>query len=119
MIKTVIIEQRQCDYCDKDAYEWTVCLGCGKDICSPLSGDVRPHAIRYAHSVNFSGSGDGYYCTPCDVRLSESKSDPLHRAYVAIRAFRDEGEQVYTERKRQGESIDAEVVRLRTERGLR
>lgn len=119
MIKTIQIDQRFCDFCNKEAYPWTVCLGCGKDLCPPIGVEAKPHVIRYPHSVNCSGSNDGYYCVPCDVQLSETRSDPLHQAYVAIKDYRDEEQRVYKTRQANGERLEQDVMRLRTERGLR
>lgn len=117
MIETVTVERRRCDICGGDAYKWTQCLSCGKDLC-PTSTETNPHSVRYAHAVGFSGGGDGYYCIPCDIRLSEDRSDPLHQAYVAIRDYRDEQQRLYETRKQQGDELDQAVRYLRSKRGL-
>lgn len=120
MIKTVEVEQRCCDWCGGDAYEWTRCFGCGKDLCSEgvSSSSAKPHGVRYAHGVQFSGSGDGYYCLPCDMRLSEDKSDSLHQAYVAIRDIRDRNQRLYAELEAERKTVESLVTTERAKRGL-
>jgi hypothetical protein len=118
VIKTITVEQRYCDFCDKEAYPWTVCLGCGKDLCPPIGQQSNSHSIKYPHGVNVSGSDDGYYCLLCDVRLSETKDDPLHQAYAAVRALRDESTQAYEALQQREKSAEAEIRRARAARGL-
>jgi len=84
--KQVTIEQAICDFCQHEQ-SYQQCLRCGKDVCWACK---KTRGVDYNHAVYFAGSGDGFYCTSCDIALSESKADPVHQAYVGIRALRDE-----------------------------
>lgn len=85
MRKKVTEEQNCCDFCGKaDCYE--KCLGCGKDVCHDCQ---KKQGIEYRHGVYFSGSGDGFYCFPCDSVARQTK-DPMHAAYLLIQRLRDE-----------------------------
>lgn len=120
MIKTVSVERRFCDFCGNQAYEWTACLGCGKDLCPEGTRDSvsKPHGVRYSHSVNCSGSYDGCYCVPCDIQLSESRSDLLYNAYSYIRQLRDEQTKQYERQQATAKQAEENLMRLRGKRGL-
>lgn len=75
-----------CDGCGKDCDYATKCLGCGKAFCYECR---KIAGVEYTHAVYFSGSGDGFYCNPCDARLS-TNGNALHSAYRAIKRLRDE-----------------------------
>lgn len=118
MKKSVTEDRFYCDVCGEEAYEWTKCFSCGKDLCpqSYFDSNPNPHAVRYPHGVYTSGSDDGYYCIPCDIQLSESKADLLHQAYVAIRTIRDERERWYQEQKIRETKVEELVAQLLAKR---
>jgi hypothetical protein len=93
MKKQVTVEKTYCDLCGSED-SWSHCLGCGKDACYHCYSETLPaterKAVRYSSGVYTGGSDDAVYCTPCDIRLSETKSSPLHRAFTAVRDLRDE-----------------------------
>lgn len=88
-MKTIVEEEKHlCDVCKKnEAYSWTACLGCGKDICYECR---KIHAKEYTHATWASGSGDGVYCNQCDERLRKDGTDKLYNAYAVIKSLRDE-----------------------------
>lgn len=88
MKKIVEIEATFCDNCGADTYPHA-CRKCGAEYCYQCAAKPEIGTV-YKHGVYVCGSGDGFYCRPCDIELSESKSDPLHEAYVAVRTLRDE-----------------------------
>jgi len=87
MKKTI---QKQVDCCDACAKEDTyvyACKNCGTEHCY----DCREtEGKEYSHAINFSGSGDGYYCNKCDTELTRTKADKSHAAYRRIEALRNE-----------------------------
>lgn len=44
------------------------CLGCGREFCYECR---KIKTIDYQHGVFVCGSGDGIYCKPCDLKMSE------------------------------------------------
>jgi hypothetical protein len=86
MKKVMRKEVEFCDGCNAETYV-TACMKCGVDHCWQCQ---EKWGVEYAHGVYVKGSGDGYWCKPCDVQMSESGSDELYLAYVAIRQVRDE-----------------------------
>lgn len=82
MKKEILKTVSFCDSCGKEDQYLEKCLSCGIEHCS--SCQQKGCGKRYRHGVNYGGPGDGYYCIKCDAKLSESKQDPLHNAYVAI-----------------------------------
>ena len=80
------IEVYECDICERKAHSWNKCLLCGIDLCYDC---IKSKAKQYNHSVNFSGSGDGIYCLPCDNKARKT-DDPLHSAYLLIEGLRNE-----------------------------
>lgn len=86
MKTTKTIEVECCDICKSESLT-AVCDSCGKVLC----WDHRDtHGVEYPHAVNFSGSGDGFYCKECDAKLLKSGKDKKYNAYRAITALRDE-----------------------------
>ncbi len=87
MKKVVNVETHVCDACGKQQGYIDHCLHCGVEHCY----ECKPtHGIDYKHGVYFSGSGDGYYCTPCDRKLTTHGGDKRHTAYRTILALRNE-----------------------------
>lgn len=87
MKKIIMKEVTFCDKCkEEDSYPDT-CLCCGTQMCSTCA---EKHGIEYPHSVYCSGSGDGFYCKPCDAKLTASGTDMLHKAYQVIQSLRSE-----------------------------
>lgn len=87
MNKTVTKTVKFCDGCGKeDAYP-QACLRCGKEYCYECQ---NKNGVTYRHGVFFQGSGNGFYCTPCDQVLTQSHSDKRHTAYQAIKLLREE-----------------------------
>ena len=73
-----------CDKCGAfDTYAPYICVYCGKDYCYECGKVVGK---TYSHGIYASGSGDGFYCHPCD---GECK-DELHTAYQLIESLRNE-----------------------------
>lgn len=88
MKKTVTKEVYVCDCCDREeVYAHNVCLKCGKQYCYDCRKDM---GIEYAHDVYCTGSGDGFYCHPCDKELTAAGTDQIHSTYRKIRALRNE-----------------------------
>lgn len=85
MKKQVVSEQRVCDICEKWCYD--SCLGCGVDHCYDHRKEL---GVSYHYSATHEGHGDGYYCRECDERLRASADDPLHIAYLEMKALREE-----------------------------
>jgi hypothetical protein len=85
MKKKVERETTVCDVCGKSCFEF--CLGCGADHCDAHMDEL---GVRYRYSIYSGGYMDGYYCLDCDTRLRASGEDPLHTAYVTLKALIDE-----------------------------
>lgn len=99
-----------CDGCGKGVTYATPCLRCGKDFCF----DCRETAGRaYEHSVWACGSGDGFYCTPCDSALLKSGEDRRHNAYLAIQRLRAEAKAWDAYFAKRAEDAEANVERWR------
>ena len=86
MKKIIQKEASFCDECEEQIYVDS-CLGCGIEHCQECREKM---GVKYRHGVHTSGSGDGYYCKACDLKLSNSRVDPLHNAYLAIKNLRAE-----------------------------
>jgi hypothetical protein len=108
--KTVTIDADVCDSCGAQTYV-TPCLKCGVEHCWECKDKL---GRNYSHGIHVSGSGDGYYCNPCDTELSRSGADPLHNAYVEIRQVRADGEAFYQRFKVLGEQAEAKLKALRS-----
>lgn len=108
--KTRTIEQRCCDLCGDEAYEWNRCLNCGKDLC-------RKCQVSYPHAVSFSGSGDGSFCPECDKAL-KLKPTPIFAAYRAIEQLRAECEAFYADFKKRDKVAQQRIKELRAELGV-
>jgi hypothetical protein len=116
MKKTVTVEKVLCDACEKEeASTYHPCLKCGKVYCYDCA---NTHAIDYAHGVHVGGSGDGRYCLPCDTELRKA-GDSLHRAYLTVRALRDEERAWYASFSERSKHAEAEVERQRETRPTR
>ncbi len=114
MVKKIIQrEESVCDYCGSDDCVYMPCLGCGKDACYDCA---KTHHVKYEHAVNCSGSGDGCYCNECDEKLRE---DPLHKAYVAVKMFRQFLDEQYKKNRVRTDEIELDVKRQRAANGLR
>ena len=86
MKKTIQKETHFCDACGKEEFYIDHCLSCGKEHCYQCK---KTEGREYRHGVYIMGTGDGYYCRPCDTKLAKSKDD-LHEAYQNIAKLREE-----------------------------
>lgn len=109
MKKTVTREVDFCDRCGKEQDYLVACLGCRMEVCWQCSEAV---GVTYQHGVYFRGSGDGFYCRSCDIALSETNADPLHVAYRAVRALRDEATASHNDFKRRQELAEGNLALL-------
>ncbi len=85
MKKIVSKQTHFCDMCGKEDDYPHVCMNCGKEMCYDCR---KKHGVEYTQGVHFSGSGDGYYCKECDLKLTTNGKDKLHAAYRAITSLR-------------------------------
>jgi hypothetical protein len=85
MKKTIEKEVLFCDYCGNETQYSEECMSCGKDMCYECS---QKHGTSYSHAVYFSGSGDGFFCNPCDSELTAKGTDKRHSAYRAIQSLK-------------------------------
>lgn len=103
--KTVTVDV--CDVCQKEeVYRDDHCFGCGKAICWTCQDKA---GVKYPHSINCRGSGDGLYCLECNVTMAGT---PLHQAYVAIRSLTHESEGFYASWKKRVDAAEKEAARL-------
>ena len=98
-----------CDACGKEYPYPQKCKRCGKEFCFDCN---KVCGVDYRHGVHFSGSGDGYYCTECDIGLKRSGSDKLHSAYLKIKTLRHEEKLFWEDFKERTEIAEAEIKRL-------
>lgn len=108
MKKVIEKEVQICDQCGKETYCHT-CLHCGIEHCWECR---KLHGVEYTHGVNFSGSGGGYYCNPCNFKLLAEGSDDLHNAYVLITNLRQEQKRWYSNFRAHSDKAESEVKRL-------
>lgn len=87
MKRTISKEVVCCDKCYTEIGYSNPCMSCGAELCYECK---KKHGVEYNHAVYFSGSGDGFYCNPCDVKLTKSGKDKRHNAYLAVKSLRDE-----------------------------
>lgn len=98
--------QQSVTICDVEGCEnhaHTKCLGCGRDYCYDHKKTL---GREYSAGVYFSGSGDGFYCTQCDARLS-AKGDKLLLAYKKVSYIRDDikvSNEMYDKRIKEAEA---------------
>jgi len=111
MKKTVLKEVDCCDVCGKDDYV-TACMSCGVDHCYDCS---KTEGKKYPHAVNFSGSGDGYYCNTCDHEMAISGGNPLHAAYQKIESLRDETKAWFVDFKKRADSAEEWLSAIRAQ----
>lgn len=110
MRKTVQKEVAYCDKCGAECeFGITDCLRCGVGHCYECS---KTEGKRYSHGVNFSGSGDGYYCRACDVDLTKIGGDKRHAAYRAVESLQLERNAWATDFQRRKEVAEAAVKAL-------
>ena len=105
--KSVQTEVHCCDACGKE-FLVTACICCGKEYCYDCR---KREGKEYSQGVHFSGSGDGYYCNPCDAKLTASGSDKLHAAYRAVASLRIEGQAWGEDFQRRCKAAEANVLR--------
>jgi len=109
MKKTELKEVTCCDHCGKETYV-TACMCCGTEHCWECR---KTEGKEYSHGVNFSGSGDGYYCSGCDAALTKSGGDERHAAYRAVASLRHEADAWGTDFQRRQKAAEARVEALR------
>ena len=84
--------QKEVHFCDKCGNEYPypkVCMNCGVEMCHDCSVKL---GNSYNHAVYFQGGGDGFYCHPCDKKLTTEGRSQQHNAYRQIRLLREEME---------------------------
>jgi hypothetical protein len=116
MKKTITREVDFCDKCEREECYLTRCLRCGMEVCYQCVDKV---GVKYEHGVYVSGSGDGFYCRPCDIALYESNDDALHLAYRAVLTLRNEVTAFGKDFKRRQEVAEAHVDLLARQAGVR
>jgi len=109
MKKTILKEVDFCDECGTETWYVNTCLRCSKDYCYDCG---KERVLTYHPSALHGGSGDGHYCRPCDIALCESKDDPLHQAYLAVRALKDEQQRRYAEWDKRRKAAELRVEML-------
>ena len=114
MKKAIQKEIRICDCCKIEQAIFS-CMECDKDFCYECG---KTQGVEYNHAVYFTGSGDGYYCTNCDTRLSNERTDSLHNAYINIKTLKNESILWSRDFKERSERAEEEVEQLTRERGL-
>lgn len=107
MKKTITQEVNVCDKCG--AASWHTCLRCGTEMCYECA---KTQGIEYSFAIYFRGSGDGFYCKPCDNALTASGEDKRHNAYATIRSLRLELESWETGFKRRKDAAEAALQQL-------
>lgn len=109
MKKTVTKEVTCCDCCEKEEY-LTTCMNCGIEHCYDCE---KTEGKKYVHAVNFSGSGDGYYCKKCDTDLISNRISPRHIAYRKIESLRNESKAWNENFRLRANEAEQEVAALR------
>lgn len=115
MKKTVTREVTCCDNCGKEQDYPTRCLRCGKEVCWQCADKV---GVKYEHGVYVSGSGDGWYCRPCDITLYERESDALYEGFRAVKALREEMQAWGADFQRRQKAAEAHLETLARRAGL-
>jgi hypothetical protein len=115
MKKKITIDATYCDACGLRDYVDPCLGGCGVEHCWRCQ---ETQGVKYNHGVYFSGGGDGYYCRPCDMALSENGTNPLHQAYQAIRALRDESAKFYADHEARTKVAEKNLMTQRTTAGV-
>lgn len=100
MIQTEVIV---CDKCGAQESYMNECMTCGTEFCYEC---WKKHGKEYSHGVYLRGSGDGYYCNPCDAKLTKSGADKRHSAYRVIESLRSELEAWTTDFKGRQEKAE-------------
>lgn len=102
MKKTITKEVSICDHCQQEQVYLIPCLHCNKEYCYECT---TKHGKTYAHSVYMRGSGDGFYCKPCNTTLLNTGGNNLFDAYLEIESLVTELETWNTNfRKRQAQA---------------
>lgn len=107
MKRTIQKEVHFCDQCGKEDSYPTACMGCGTEMCGQCQ---NKHGKAYTHAVYCSGSGDGFYCNPCDAKLTAAGDDKRHNAYRAIKSLRYELEAWSIDFKKRQEAAEKAVL---------
>ncbi len=107
MKKTIQKEVKLCDKCGKEDSYPGACVCCGVEMCYECQ---REHGKSYNHAVYFQGSGDGFYCLPCDAKLTAEGKDKRHNAYRAVKSLKDELEAWHADFKRRQEAAEKAVA---------
>jgi hypothetical protein len=108
---TLTVQGHVCDSCGKQAPYVQTCLKCGAEHCH-LCDDTQ--GVRYSHGVHFGGSGDGYYCKPCDRELLKNGADELHTAFVLVESLRQEEKRFSKDFRRRADEAEAAVKKAQS-----
>lgn len=106
MKKKITKEVSVCDKCGAECDYATECVNCGMELCYKCSDK---HGVDYAHAVYYTGSGDGFYCNPCDVNLTKSRKDERHNAYTVIKSLKLELDAWGSDFKKRQEAAEQKV----------
>ena len=107
--RTKTVTVHVCHSCGADCDYPYVCGGCGQPFCF----SCRDKGIEYPHAVFFSGSDDGFYCKPCDRKLSRRSSDQVYLAYRKIGELRAEAKRWNEDFEKRTKAAQEELQRLR------
>lgn len=109
MKKTITEDVDFCDKCNQRADWLQSCARCGIEMCHKCRDSFM---VEYTHRVHSGGSGDTRYCTACDMLLCETKADPVHQAFFAVRELREENNRWYESFKKRAEAAEQRVQSL-------
>ena len=105
-----------CSVCGKDEDSYPrCCIECGEHFCWECAKRL---ATDYQHALHVSGSGDGLYCATCIAKLTLAPDD-LFVAYAAIKTLREASRKYYEALEKNGEKLQAQIAKLRKQRGLK
>lgn len=105
-----------CDGCDKEEGFMYSCDVCGDEYCYECV--QKGLLITYQHGINFSGSGDGHFCTKCEAN-PPARFIPLLAAYRTIGRLRDESRAYYEDFKKRQDEAEKSVMTNRNKLGLK
>lgn len=109
MRKMIEVEAEFCDSCQKRAMVNT-CMRCGIEHCYDCKEKL---GVSYDKAVYFRGTGDGYYCRPCNTTLLiEGPPDKLFNAYLAIQRLQFEYKGFIEDFDARKKAAEREVERL-------
>ncbi len=112
MKKEILKEVMICDCCKKEAY-LDKCLGCGQEFCWECREKL---GITYHAGVHFSGSGNGFFCSKCNINPS-SEIFQLWLKYRQIQSLKNEESGFYEEFSKRSKKAEEELKILLNQKG--